>query len=332
MQESPKTTDSAEGDGDTLSRVVRVVTGSRLHFGLLDTAAPFGGVGVMIDAPTTEIVLRPSECFRCAGHDADRVESIVSRAAKACDRSRLPDCEVTVVGRPPAHCGLGSGTQLALALAESSVWWHDCSFTEEQIVMEVAGRGKRSAVGSHGYFHGGLIFEEATEDSELNVVRERIELPDSWRVAVLRPALSSAPVSGDLESRQFDRLSPASETARDALRKTVKNEMLPAAREGSFLDFTDAVHRYNRASGELFAEAQGGAYNGPHVTDLVNWLVKNGAHGVGQSSWGPGAFAWFETEDCWLSFRRRMTSDVVTVVVTSVRNQGRDFSRGSSHD
>ena len=326
MRESPKTTDAASRDGDTPAGIIRVVTGSRLHFGLLDTAAPFGGVGVMIDAPSTEVAFGPCERFRYCGHEAARVESIVSRAAVACGRSRLPDCEVTVSSRPPSHCGLGSGTQLALALAELSVRWHDGSFNQEQIVIDVAGRGKRSAVGSHGYFRGGLIFEESADGSDLNAIGERIELPQTWRVAVLRPARASAPVSGELETQQFDRLSRVSQDRRDALRKMVTDGMLPAARDGDFFDFTDAVHRYNRASGELFAEAQGGAYNGSDVTDLVHWLVQKGVQGVGQSSWGPGVFAWFESEERWLRFHRQIPPGIFTVTVTGVRNQGRKYS------
>ena len=37
-------------------------------------------------------------------------------------------------------------------------------------------------------------------------------------------------------------------------------------------------------------------YNGADVTALINWLIRQGVMKVGQSSWGPGVFAWFESE------------------------------------
>tara|TARA_R110002049_G_scaffold2750_2_gene21379 strand:- start:82550 stop:83572 length:1023 start_codon:yes stop_codon:yes gene_type:complete len=339
MQESPKTTDrdavrQATGTGTgTGTSTVRITTGSRLHFGLLDTAAPFGGVGVMIDQPVTEIVVRKSRRFQSrtdettAKVDADRIESVAVRAARVCGESALPECEVRIAKRPPAHCGLGSGTQMSLALAEAITCVLDRHIGPESIVTQVANRGKRSAVGSHGYFHGGLIYEEAADGSELNSVAERVEIPDVWRVAILRPTRATTLVSGEAESQQFGLLPRAPAQRRDELRSIITDAMLPAARRQDFDAFTAAVHQYNHGSGELFQTVQGGPYNGPHVTQLVQWLVRQGVRGVGQSSWGPGVFAWFESESQWLAFRDRIPPDVACVTVASVRNQGRERAR-----
>jgi beta-RFAP synthase len=334
MQESPKTTDKASDcvhadrpfDRPFDRSCVRIVTGSRLHFGLLDPATPFGGVGVMIQEPQTEVVVHFSESFRFSDPEADRIESIAARVAQMLGESQLPRCEVAISQRPLSHSGLGSGTQLSLALAESLACFFDVTVERERIVTEIAGRGQRSAVGSHGYFQGGLIYEEASESKTLNSIRARVEIPESWRVAVFRPTRLPALVCGDVEAEQFECLSPVTLHRRKEMRSIITDAMLPAARKGRFQEFAAAVHRYNHASGELFAEVQGGPYNGPDVTELVRWLVHEGALGVGQSSWGPGVFAWFESDDEWRAFQQRIPADITTIAATSARNQGRDCS------
>ncbi|MEP3830402.1 MAG: beta-ribofuranosylaminobenzene 5'-phosphate synthase, partial [Rhodopirellula bahusiensis] len=60
--------------------------------------------------------------------------------------------------------------------------------------------------------------------------------------------------------------------------------------------FADALTRYNRSSGELFASVQGGPYNGEATADLIERMIASGHRGVGQSSWGPGVFTWFDSE------------------------------------
>ena len=279
-----------------IPKQVRVTTGSRLHLGLLDAVEPFGGVGLMIDHPVTEVTATRTNRYQPPNVSAKRIDAIAKNYCRVFRQSELPPCQIDVHHRPNPHCGLGSGTQLSLAVAEAMCRLFDVDSTSEQIASTIARRGKRSAVGIHGYFNGGLIFEGATSHSKstpINPMIERSTIRDSWCVALFRNRIAENCVSGQLEQTHFDNLKPASQASQAKLREIATMRLLPAAREAHFDRFAEAVEAYNHASGMLFSDVQGGAYNGPAITGLVDWLKQNQATGVGQSSWGPTVFAWF---------------------------------------
>ncbi|MCP4943928.1 MAG: beta-ribofuranosylaminobenzene 5'-phosphate synthase [Planctomycetaceae bacterium] len=333
-----QTINSPDSDGDGFT--VRVCTGSRLHFGLLDTVRPFGGVGVMLNTPSTEVLVSIADKFRCAHEYQDRIGPIAERIRKFNGAAALPSCRVEVLRSAPTHCGLGSGTQLALAVAESICLYQALKVEQGTIANTLASRGQRSVVGTHGYWQGGMIYEagdsEAGDseagDSEadekvitenLNAVQEGVCLPKEWRVAVLRPLDHEFPVSGKQEREKFSRLKPASEKVGHELRRLVIEEIMPAARRGQFNSFADATRIYNELSGQLFASVQGGSYNGKAVTRVIEWLSDRGVLGHGQSSWGPGVFAWFESQNSAEAGLASLPANVELVTLASPRNEPR---------
>ncbi len=311
---------------------VMVSTGSRLHFGLLDTVDPFGGAGVMVDTPVTHVTVRAADCFSCDSPASDRIVPIIQRIVEIAGWKELPDCRVSVVRYPPSHSGLGSGTQLAMATAEAVCRFSNLELEPLHLAADVAMRGKRSAVGVHGYFRGGLIFEAAEETCRVNPLRHRVEVPSQWCVAVFRPAECRGHISGGVECDQFAKLSPADSAASNALREIVVEQILPAADAGDFDQFAESLQDYNAKSGTLFAAAQGGPYNGPEVTELVQRLLRRGARGVGQSSWGPGVFAWFETRQEAEAYCSDLDAETSVLAVTHARNHPRVITvRGQAH-
>lgn len=313
----------ATPEGMTAERSVRITTGSRLHFGLLDTMDPFGGVGVMIDQPCTEVIVSPSDRFVCDDESVSRLRPIAERVASHANLATLPCCRVTVTSRASQHCGLGSGSQLALAAAEAFCRFLRVRVDAATLASQIAMRGQRSAVGVHGYFLGGLIFEGAAETCPLNPLINRVEVPSHWHVAIFRPTRGATSVSGQFEREQFSHLSGADAETSATLKTNIVDQMIPAAQRADFAAFTDSVHRYNEASGKLFEAVQGGPYNGAAVTDLVRALLRHGAHGVGQSSWGPGVFAWFESQQEADSLARSLPNDISLVAIANPGNSPR---------
>lgn len=315
---------------------IRVTCGARLHFGLLSTTEPFGGVGVMIDQPATEIVLAPSIAFQCSGPHSHRVEAIVSRLVSLGQLSQRPLCEVRITQHDSQHCGFGSGTQLSMAVSEALAKFCEVNASPDRLALEIADRGRRSAVGIHGYRLGGMIYEDAVASNKpvdqqrtLNQVHERIELPESWRVLLIVPAYSSPRIHGEAEREQFEVVSGDDRKRSERLREILKGSLLPAARNADFGSFTAAVTQYNRESGLLFEAAQGGAYNGPEISKAVEQFTSMGALGIGQSSWGPGLFAWCESQRDAESMLRRVTEQIAvplqSATIARVRNQPRDL-------
>ncbi|QDT12963.1 beta-ribofuranosylaminobenzene 5'-phosphate synthase [Stieleria marina] len=309
---------------DHFGKTVRIATGSRLHFGLVDTASPFGGVGVMIDRPVTEVVVTAAEQFSCTD-STNRVSDIADRLCEVLGLAERPACRIEIMQRAPSHHGLGTGTQLSMAVAESMVVFLGADLSGELLTTEIADRGKRSAVGSHGYFHGGMIYESSDEGHSLNAIVQRAELPDQWRVLVLRPTESAPTVSGTDEQNQFDRLGSAPASQRERLQKTVGEELLPAALSCDFEAFCDSLHRYNHDSGLLFDRVQGGPYSSRAIADLVDLLQSSGATGVGQSSWGPSVFCWCESDGSADELMQRLQATGIRIQKCRVENQPRQI-------
>ncbi len=305
---------------------VRVNTGSRLHFGLLDTSAPFGGLGMMIEEPSTEIVIRKSDSPIVINSEAVRLLKILQRYRAQLRLTSLPACQIDILRRPAAHTGLGSGTQLSLSFAEALAVLFENDFTEEMIAIRIADRGKRSAIGIHGYFHGGLIFEEGDGQSELNPITHRVNFPETWCVAIIRPRNVTTTVSGDFEMEQFSKLPQVCDTTRVRLRSIATDRLVPAVVGSDFSLFSDAVFEYNWESGMLFKEIQDGPYNGEGVKTLIKLFRDQGVKGVGQSSWGPSVFAWFEDRPIAESFFDKMPHvENYVVQLTKAKNEPREL-------
>ncbi|MGI9470558.1 MAG: beta-ribofuranosylaminobenzene 5'-phosphate synthase [Rubripirellula sp.] len=302
---------------------VRVTTGSRLHFGLLDTIAPFGGVGVMVDAPQTCVVVRPSHGFQCSSKFESRIKPIAERISRWLGWDKLPACRVEVEQAAPSHFGLGSGTQISLAVSEGV-----CHFLRQEcdratLVRELATRGRRSAVGAHGYFLGGLIYELGDSDADLNPTRKCVKLPKEWTAIVMRPTEEQHMVSGENERDKFATLSAADSASARLLRQIVSEGIVAGAETQDFPLFADSVRRYNERSGQLFSQVQGGPYNGPGVTGVIDWLASEGVVGFGQSSWGPGVFAWCESKSEAMALKGRLPPSIELLTATTVRNEPR---------
>jgi beta-ribofuranosylaminobenzene 5'-phosphate synthase len=283
-------------------RIVRVTAGSRLHFGMLSFGRPgerqFGGAGAMIAAPALTLSIGESERLEIVGPLGDRAEQFVTRLSHNASWWRPRPCfRITIESAPPPHAGLGSGTQLGMALARGlAAFFHAEPQTAESLARAV-GRGKRSAVGIHGATLGGLIIESGKlAEDEISPLVSRVALPDQWRFVVVLQD-EAAGLSGEAEQRAFDRLPAVSLDTSAALCRLLMCELAPAALQGDFARFSESLYQYGRLAGQCFAAQQGGVYANPAVERLVERCLELGVRGVGQSSWGPTVFALCPTQN-----------------------------------
>ncbi len=275
-------------------QAVCVRTGSRLHFGLFDTHAPFGGVGVMIDQPQTTLRISPASAFDADTADRQRLVEIARRFSQSYFAGQfaddLPPCRIEVLSAADPHFGLGSGTQVALATAAGLASFFAAQTSRSDLIHRIAQRGKRSAVGSIGFFTGGLIIEDGSaEDYDCGSWWQRAEFPARWRFLLIRPPSNTLSISGEVERHAFASLPAAGQSTRAELTQLGK-AIFDSAAASDFKRFAESVTRFNRLSGELFATHQGGCYNGPAVTELIDHVASLGATAYGQSSWGPTVF------------------------------------------
>ncbi|MCH7751507.1 MAG: hypothetical protein IH898_05060, partial [Planctomycetes bacterium] len=139
---------------------LRITTPSRLHFGLLrfsqESGPSYGGLGMMIDRPRVEVELSAAERWSVSGPYGERALELARRSLQACLPSTIHAVKVDVRAAPAPHSGLGAGTQLALAIATGVRQLCQAPPLEIERLVTSVGRGRRSAVGSHGFQLGGL--------------------------------------------------------------------------------------------------------------------------------------------------------------------------------
>jgi len=272
---------------------VTVSIPARLHLGFLDLngglGRRFGSVGLAIAGLRTKIAFRRAPKNRTTGPEGERVMRHVDEMMQ---RLALGGGHVVdVLEVVPAHAGLGSGTQLALAVAAGLRRLHGLSLDMEGDAVHL-GRGARSGVGI-GLFHcGGLVVDggRAKRDAPAPIV-SHIRFPDRWRIiVVLDPARCG--IHGAAEAAAFGRLPLFPEDDAARLCRLVVMKMLPAVVEEDIASFGAAIKEIQSYLGNYFAAAQGGSpFTSRDVAAVLTALDREGAFGIGQSSWGPTGFA-----------------------------------------
>ncbi len=284
------------------SQVIRVTTPSRLHFGLFSfgyeaaeevnrSPRQFGGVGAMIAGPGITVKLKAAERLEVAGPLADRAARFARLATAALGVVGEPACRIEIASAPREHVGLGTGTQLALAVAAAMHAFFGRPPPLPADLARTVGRGQRSAIGTHGFAAGGLLVEAGKRTvGEVSPLVARAELPGEWRFVLLIPR-TTAGLSSDDEREAFFRLPPVPREVTKALAAEALLHLLPAAVEADFGEFSRSLYHYGQLAGNCFAAQQHGAYHNPHTAELAAQLRELGVEGVGQSSWGPTLFA-----------------------------------------
>lgn len=273
--------------------VVRITTPSRLHFGLLayGPGAPrqFGGVGLAITDPGLELSAHRALEWSAAGPLAERALGVATQVAGRLrsQGAAVPPLRIEIHRAPPEHVGLGTGTQLSLAVTRAVFELAGLGALGVEALADVAGRARRSGIGLHGFLQGGLIVDGGRRGGEgVPPLLARLEFPPEWSVLVVIPA-SRPGLHGPSEAEAFARLPPIPERTTDRLCRLVLLGLLPAVRERDIEQFGAALAEIQAVVGECFAPAQGGRYARPEGEHLAAHLRAQGLHGVGQSSWGP---------------------------------------------
>ncbi|MFD1701422.1 beta-ribofuranosylaminobenzene 5'-phosphate synthase family protein [Methylopila henanensis] len=278
--------------GAEAPHAVTVRAPGRLHVGFLDLGGAlgrrFGGLGVSLDSPATVVTLEAAKRRSAKGPDAHRAEAALSAVA---DAFGLDDrVAVTVNEALPAHSGLGSGTQLGLAVGVGLARLRGVDLTPRQ-VAEALGRGQRSSIGLGAFESGGVILDggRGALDAPPPII-SRIPIPAGWRILLIYDR-GLAGLSGSRETTAMASLPPFPESLADRLCRLATLGALPAAAEGDANAFGRAVGEMQRLLGDHFARAQGGRFTSPDVADALAAIEQAGVPGVGQSSWGPTGFA-----------------------------------------
>ena len=273
---------------------VFVETRARLHFGVLDLRGDrgrwFGGIGAAAPGPTTQVSARAAGSLVVDGEDADRAAEFAQRFLS--HHGIREGAQVHVHHALPPHAGLGSGTQLALAVARALAELHGITADVAQLANAV-GRGKRSAIGMWTFAGGGLVVEGGHRPGDRGMsagpLLARLPFPASWRCVVAVPDAASG-LSGKDESAAFERLPAPRGGEVEHVAHLVLMSLLPAVVDGDIEAFGEALTEIQETTGRWFAPVQGGTFAPGPGEALVRRMREWGAAGVGQSSWGPAVY------------------------------------------
>jgi len=308
----------------------RVIAPARLHMGFLDLGGSlgrrFGSIGVGVNEIATRLSMMPSDRLAAHGPEADRAIAAVSKFVSALGRDF--EVEIHVEEAIPGHIGLGSGTQLELAVGMALSRLYDLDLTVRDLAPIVE-RGARSGIGIAVFERGGLVVDGGRgENTVIPPVIARLEFPADWRFILVFDERNWG-LHGTEEIEAFRSLPvfPAAEAAHLCHLLLMKG--LPALAECDIRGFGEVIAELQRSVGDYFAPAQGGRFTSAAVAEALAFLEAQGAVGIGQSSWGPTGFCLAENvsrAEKLVNVARRRFAGVAGLrfLLASPRNKGAD--------
>ncbi len=304
---------------------IRIQAPARLHWGLFDISGSlgrrFGGLGVAITTAAVKLKAVAANTLMAEGPDSGRVLEFARRYLTATGLNG--GAYLQVEQAIPNHVGLGSGTKLALAVAQALAVLYEQS-TDPLDLARAVGRAERSAVGLWTFAHGGLVVEGGRRDdrSPAPLLLQR-PMPSHWYCVLAIPAEFRG-LSGAAETAAFEEISPGADLAAQ-ITHLVLMSLLPALVEQDLAEFGAALTRLQQLAGECYQPIQTGYYGNPRSAELIEALLAWGAAGAGQSSWGPAVYALVEDRQLGLQLVDRARALIAgrgLVELVSFDNQG----------
>lgn len=253
----------------------------------------------MIEEPGISLSVEECANWCASGPLADRALVFARGFERSLreDGKTLRPHRITVHNSAPQHVGLGTGTQLALAVVRAIADSGGYGELSTPDLAQLSGRGLRSSLGAHGFDHSGILVEGGLgQRSSLAPLVAKIPFPEEWRVVLLFPE-SSEGLSGTEEKQAFARMEVSDTSITERICRVILQGLLPAAAEEDFAIFSESVYEMNALSGKHFSQTQQGLYSSPEIAERIAALRSLGVKGVGQSSWGPCIFAFVESEE-----------------------------------
>lgn len=279
---------------------IKITTPARLHFGLIDLNGALGridgGVGIAINDPTFELIAHPADGIEIESVQyRERAHTILEDLRV---RHDFPGLHVEFLSEIPAHCGFGSGTQLALGLGQAVNTLYDLNLDIPALAFAVA-RGGTSGIGVAAFEQGGFVLDGGhrfpdqkssflPSSAAGNVAPPPILLRypfPNWDLLIVSPTCTH--ISGEAEVNPFQTLCPQPQYTAERLSHIILMELLPAIFEQNLHAFGDAINRIQTFGWKkVEIDAQRGV-----LQQTLDFLLDSGGIGAGVSSWGPAIFA-----------------------------------------
>lgn len=321
-----------------------IKTPSRLHMSLIDLNSSYGridgGIGLALSEPNiiieseeieSGIVIEFSENIEnkeLIGEYTGKIESSSEQILSFFNTNLGFKFKIHSV--LPIHSGLGSGTQIKLAIAKLISESLNQSLNAVEL-STIVGRGGTSGIGTFSYEYGGFIVDggHSLKDkkdflpSSKSKVKPpqligRHDFPEDWNVLVAIPNVNYS-VSGANEVNIFQEYCPVPRRDVEKLSHIIFMNMVPFLLE-------EDIHGFSRAIDEIqnigFKSVEVNLQPKP-VKDLMSYMKDAGAYGVGLSSFGPAVYTIYDNDnkDIVKATKEYLPSDA-NVFTTKAQNHG----------
>ena len=307
---------------------ITVVAPARLHMGFIDLSGSlgrnFGSIGVALNEINTRISLSYADQLSLSGLPSERALACVKQLCTALNVSDKLHIELHAC--IPEHVGLGSGTQMSLAIGLALSAYYSLGLNVRDIARLTA-RGARSGIGIATFEQGGLVVDGGRgEQTVTPPVISRMDVPDDWRFILIFDKRGQG-LHGDQEIQAFKELPPFPHQEAARLCYLLMMQGLPALAENNIHLFGDVITQLQASVGEHFASAQGGIFTSDEVATAMRFLQNQGATAIGQTSWGPTGFCAVQGVELAEKLKQQVEqrfahSHNLTVFVASARNSG----------
>ncbi|MFO7968251.1 MAG: beta-ribofuranosylaminobenzene 5'-phosphate synthase [Archaeoglobaceae archaeon] len=316
---------------------IKIRTSSRIHLTLIDLNLEVGrvdgGAGIAIEEPHIEITGNKSEEDSLTGNivNLDRFRSVSNKFKHLTGHN----ASIEVLSDYRSHVGMGSGTQISLAIGEVYNRIFDLNLSVREIA-EITGRGGTSGIGVAAFQSGGFIVDGGHSTKEKKgftpssaskasppPVISRQDFPP-WKIVVVTPELSG--FSGGDEVSLFEKYCPVPVEDVRKISHLILMKMIPSIMENDLDDFGDSLWNIQ---GLGFKKAEVDQY-GNMIWDVFRNL-RELTPAVGMSSTGPTVYAITETNANAKNIQKYAAKYFQNMglncekIITTARNKGADI-------
>lgn len=286
----------------------------------------FGSIGVALNEISTRLTLTNAERRTVSGPSAARAEKCLTLL---CQALQVPDkLNVSIDSAIPEHVGLGSGTQMSLAIGAALNDYYGLGLSVRNIAA-MTDRGKRSGIGIGVFEQGGLVVDGGRGEQTITPpVLSHINVPEDWRFILAFDERGQG-LHGQQEIQAFKALPPFPRQEASTLCYLLLMQGLPAIAENDIVKFGQVITQLQQTVGEHFASAQGGVFTSPQVAKAMKWFERQGAVAIGQTSWGPTGFCAIDGADKAEALVQQASREFahfeqLSFICASARNSGGD--------
>ena len=310
---------------------LRITTPCRIHLSLIDengyTGRVDGGIGLMLDRPN--VVFEASnnaeefkiEALKYYRESIEVINEIASKVFKTFNISNK-NFHFNLKRYFPSHIGLGSKTQLSLAIATAITKLKNITNLTTAQLTKLVERGGTSGIGWRGFETGGFILDgghdfgkgkeketflpsSASNSANPALTLFRHDIPKNWRFVLVIPSVKKG-VYGDEEVSIFQNYAPIPRNEVNEVSHQIVMKIIPSLINNDLSGFGEGLKRIQSIGFkkiEISLQHQ-------VVKDLLSFFDEYGLKAYGMSSFGPSVIGILESD-----------SEAVELLKTVQKNQ-----------